>query len=175
MVNYWGNMKYVYYVRFVNYEQKGINQRHTRNSCDMWLTQYYLAIPTYEKKKTFPICILESLEYLLVSRNNVINRYRYELVLSLWLHCWIWDHRGLLRISTDWKWTLTWLQSGDRDKLPVYSDVLSWTVFLLCFLANLVLWCVRSQVLFIRWSYIGTLKKKKSHPCPLIPAMPKYI
>lgn len=135
-------------------------------------------LPSYpdiwRRKKPFPICILESLEYLLVSRNNVINRYRYELVLSLWLHCWIWDHRGLLRISTDWKWTLTWLQSGDRDKLPVYSDVLSWTVFLLRFLANLVLWCVRSQVLFILWSYIGTLKKK-SHPCPLIPAMPKYI
>lgn len=78
----------------------------------------------------------------------------------MWLHCWIWDHRGLLRISTDWKWTLTWLQSGDRDKLPVYSDVLSWTVFLLCFLPNLVLWCVRSQVLFIRSSYISILKKK---------------
>lgn len=54
MVNYWGNMKNFYYVRFVNYEQKGINQRHTRNSCDMWLTQYYLAILTYEEKKTLP-------------------------------------------------------------------------------------------------------------------------
>lgn len=130
----------------------------------MWLTQYYPAIPTYEeKRKPFLICILESLEYLLVSRNNVINRYRYKLVLSLWLHCWIWDHRGLLWISTDWKWTLTWLQSGDRDKLPVYSDVLSWTVFLLRFLANLCLMmCTQSS--FIRQVIIHRYTEKKIQP-----------
>lgn len=115
-----------------------------------------------KKKKNLPDMhtwkygVLTSIPKITLSIEIGINWFN----LSLWLHCWIWDHRGLLRISTDWKWTLTWLQSGDRDKLPVYSDVLSWTVFLLCFLANLVLWCVRSQVLFIRWSYIGTLKKK---------------